>query len=264
MRLRRLGWAGLEIECGGETLLIDYVQDTAPMAPLLRTPDEPFPSASRLGGTAAALLTHLHADHADANALAVALRSGAQVLRPAPATGSPEDLELTSLGEAKFLQHRLATRVPNLWEESSLGPFRVCAVPAVDGFGDPQYSWIVQAGDLRIFHGGDTLFHGFWWHIARQLGPFDIAFLPINAPLTVWPHLQPPSPLEATMTPEQATVAAHLLSARSITPIHYGSLHKPGMYTETLHPTERLEAAALKHGIAVKLSAPGEWFEKET
>lgn len=27
MRLRRLGWAGVEIECDGETLVIDYVQD---------------------------------------------------------------------------------------------------------------------------------------------------------------------------------------------------------------------------------------------
>ena len=261
MKLRRLGWAGLEIECGAETLVIDYVQDTAPMAPLLRTPDEPFPSASRLGETAAALLTHLHADHADADALAAALRPGALVLRPEPATGSPEDLELTSLGEAKFLRHGLAAEVASPWEERVIGPFHVCAVPAVDGFGDPQYSWIVKCDGLCIFHGGDSLFHGFWWHIARQFGPFDIAFLPINAPLTVWPHLQPPSPVEATMTPEQAAIAAHLLRARSITPIHYGSLHKAGVYTETSHPTQRLQAEASKLGIAVKLHEPGVWFE---
>ena len=38
MRLQRLGWAGLEIECDGESLVIDYVQDKSPMAPFLRDP----------------------------------------------------------------------------------------------------------------------------------------------------------------------------------------------------------------------------------
>lgn len=262
MRLRRLGWAGVEIECDDETLVIDYVQDTAPMAPLLRAPDEPFPPVSRPGGTAAALVTHLHADHADADALAAALREGAPVFRPAPATGTEDDVELTSIGEDKFTRNAaLAAEVVGVWEERRIGPFRVVPAPAVDGFGDPQHSWIVECGGRRIIHCGDSLFHGSWWRIAHRFGSFDAAFLPINAPICKWPHLQPPSPLEATMTPEEAAVASHIMQAKSVVPIHYGSLNKAKLYVETSHPAERLRDKATEFGIRTETREPGVWFD---
>lgn len=261
MRIRRLGWAGVEVECDGETLVIDYVQDLAPMAPFLRSPDEPFPPSSHPGGAAVALLTHLHADHADADALAVALRAGAPVLRPSPATGDKDDVELTSIGEEKFAHHRLATEVVGVWTERNVGPFRIVSAPAVDGFGDPQHSWIVECGAHRILHAGDTLFHGSWWRIAHRFGSFDAAFLPINAPTCDWPHLQPPSPVEATMTPEQAAVAAHIIHAKAVVPIHYGSLNKAGKYVETAHSTNRLRAKSKEFGIRAETREPGEWFE---
>ena len=260
MRMRRLGWAGVELECDGETLVIDYVQDIAPMAPLLRGAGEPFPAASRPGGAAAALLTHLHADHADPDALAVALRAGAPVLRPAAATGDEDDVELTSIAEAKFTRHRLATDIVGVWEERSVGPFRIVSAPAVDGFGDPQHSWIVECGGRRIIHAGDTMFHGSWWRIAHRSGPFDTAFFPINAPVCEWPHLQPPSPVEATMTPEDAAVAAHIIGAKSVVPIHYGSLNKMPMYVETPRPAERLIDRSKAFGIRASVREPGEWF----
>ena len=260
MRIRRLGWAGVEIECDDQTLVIDYVQDTLPMAPLLRGPDEPFPPASRLGGTAVALLTHLHADHADADALAVALRAGAPVFRPEAATGDKDDVELTSLGETKFTHQQLATEIVGPWAERSVGPFRMFSAPAVDGFGDPQHSWIVECDGHRIIHAGDTLFHGSWWRIAHRFESFDVAFLPINAPVCVWPHLQPPSPIEATLTPEEAAIAAHIMQVKSIVPIHYGSLNETVKYVETPHPTERLQMKAKEFGIHVAIQEPGAWF----
>ncbi len=68
MRLQRLGWPGVEIEANGESIVIDYIQDTTPLVPVLRSKHEPFPASSHPGNTAGALLTHLHADHADAGA----------------------------------------------------------------------------------------------------------------------------------------------------------------------------------------------------
>jgi L-ascorbate metabolism protein UlaG (beta-lactamase superfamily) len=134
IRMRRLGWAGVEIECNGETLLIDYIQDTSSLFPL-RSPDEPFPPSSRPGLASVALLTHLHADHADPAALTVALQRGAPVFRPAPATGAKEDLELTGYAEAKFKEYPLLTEEIGNWEERTVGPFQVFTAPAVDGFG---------------------------------------------------------------------------------------------------------------------------------
>ncbi len=46
----------------------------------------------------------------------------------------------------------------------------------------------------RVFHGGDTMFHGCWWLIARRFSPFDAVFLPANGAVVDAPHLQPPSP----------------------------------------------------------------------
>ena len=260
MHVRRLGWAGVEIECDGETLVIDYVQDKTPMAPFLRSPDEAFPPSSRPGGAAAALLSHLHADHADPDALAAALRLDAPILRPESATGNAADVELTSFAENKFPHHSLAVEVIPAWEQRTIGPFRVSSVPAVDGFGDPQIGWIVECSGLRIFHGGDTLFHGFWWRIAHRYGPFDLAFLPVNAPVCNWPHLQPPSPLEATLTPEEAAIAAHILRAKTVVPIHYGSLHKEAEYVETQHPLQRLGNKCKELGIYALVTEPGQWF----
>lgn len=263
MSMRRLGWAGVELECDGESLVIDYVQDIAPMRPLLRSPDEPFPASSRPGGAAAALLTHLHADHADPDALAVALREGAPVFRPEAAIGTKDDVELTSIAEEKFTRHTLAADIVGPWEERGVGPFRIASAPAVDGFGDPQLSWIVECGGRRIIHAGDTLFHGYWWRIAHRFGPFDVAFLPINAPVCQWPHLQPPSPVEATMTPEEAAIAAHIIQAKAVVPIHYGALHKAPLYIETSHPAERLSGKSKEFGIRAMRHEPGQWFEPD-
>ena len=263
MRIRRLGWAGVELECDDETLVIDYVQDIAPMRPLMRSPHDAFPPSSRPGRAAAALLTHLHADHADPDALALALREGAPVLRPESATGTRDDVELTSIAEAKFSRHTLATDIVGVWDDRSIGPFRMVSAPAVDGFGDPQHSWIVECGGRRIIHAGDTLFHGSWWRIAHRFGPFDAAFLPINAPVCQWPHLQPPNPFEATMTPEEAAVAGHLIQAKVVVPIHYGSLHKAPMYVETPYPADRLRAKSSEFGIRTMPYPPGEWFEPD-
>lgn len=257
--MRRLGWAGVEIDCGGETLLIDYIQDTSSLVPL-KSRDEPFPSSSQKGRASVALLTHLHADHADPAALTIGLQKGATVFRPASAYGSLADLTLTEYAEAKFIEYPLSTEIIGEWDQRSVGPFHVYSAPAVDGFGDPQLTWIVECGGQRIIHAGDTLFHGFWWRIANKFGPFDVAFLPINAPVVAFPFLQPPSTIEAVMNPEEAALAARILKARLLVPIHYDSLHKPPIYIETMHPVKRLLDASAGLGLNATAYKVGEWF----
>ena len=57
--------------------------------------------------------------------------------------------------------------------------------------------------------------------MARRHGPFDAVLVPINGAAVDFPHLQPPSPLAATLEPEQARIAGELLGARTLVPIHY-------------------------------------------
>ncbi|WP_316846815.1 MBL fold metallo-hydrolase [Pedobacter psychrodurus] len=260
IRFRRLGWAGVELQYNDQTLLIDYIRDTSPLMPL-RGPDEPFPPSSQPRSAVGALLTHLHADHADPGAVAAAIQDGSPVYRPAKAEGVPADLELTLHAEKQFEKYKLATEIVGEWEERSVGPFRLFSAPAVDGFGDRQISWIVEFGDRRIIHAGDTMFHGYWWRIANKYGPFDIAFLPINGPIVEFPFLQPSSSLAAVMTPEQAAVAANLLSAKAVVPIHYQALHKPPMYTETPNPTMRLTEKLISLNIQAIVIEPGVWVD---
>ena len=258
-RIRRLGWSGIEIERDGDTLLVDYVLDTSELP--LRAVRQPFPRASEPATAVAGLLTHLHADHADPVALAASLRDGAPVFRPRPAAGSGPDLELTAHAEAAFDAVPLDARVVGAWTSREVGPFVVHAVPAVDGFGDPQLSWVVESDGQRIIHAGDTLFHGYWWRIAQRFGPFDHAFLPINGPTVDLPFLQPPRGQAAVMTPEEAARAAHMLGARAVTPIHYGVLDEAPVYVDTDDPVGRLRAAGEGLGLQVEVREPGDWFD---
>lgn len=262
IRYRRLGWAGVELQYNDQTLIIDYIRDPSPLIPL-RGPDEPFPSSSQPGKAVGALLTHLHPDHADPGAIAQAILQGAPVYRPVKAVGDQLDLKLTQHAEEQFAEHDLATEFVSKWEERSAGPFRVYSVPAVDGFGDEQISWIVEFGNRRIIHAGDTIFHGYWWRIADKYGPFDVAFLPINGAVVEFPFLQPSSELNAIMDPEEAAIAAHILKAKAVVPIHYQSLHNPPAYVETPNAIERLSDKLSEFDIQTRAIEPGVWVELE-
>ncbi|WP_405650780.1 MBL fold metallo-hydrolase [Streptomyces sp. RK9] len=257
MRVRRLGWAGLEIEAGGERLVIDHVRDLSPLFTGWKA-GEGLVAPS--GQATAALVTHLHRDHTDASALADALTPGAPVLRPAPGYGDDVDKVTTLLAERELVQHRLAAEVVDAWSTCEVGRFRVTAVPAVDGLGDPQVNWVVEADGQRVFHGGDTMFHGWWWLVARRFSPFDAVFLPANGAVVDAPHLQPPSPLPAALDPRQAAAASEILNARYAVPMHYETEQPdkiPG-YVEVGDPEGEFRTHA---GRRAQVLAVGEWLD---
>lgn len=260
MEIRRLGWAGLEVAAGGRSLVIDLLEDMSSMASFVGEPLGPLPRPSHPGAMGA-LVTHLHGDHTDAPAVAGALGPDGIVLRPHAARGEGLETIATLGAETGLAEAGVATRVVEQWETIDLDPFRVTAVPAVDGFGDPQVSWVVEAGGRRIFHGGDTVFHGSWWLIAMRFGPFDAAFLPANGALCDFPHRQPPSPLVCTMDPTQAAAAAKLLRAEMAVPIHYDLIHRPPVYSQVDRPAQAFAEAAAEQGVAARVIEPGETLE---
>jgi L-ascorbate metabolism protein UlaG (beta-lactamase superfamily) len=257
MHIRRLGWAGLELEAEGQTALIDLLQDTDWIAGFVGAPRTPLPGPSRPADLA--LVTHLHADHTDAVSLKQALKPGAPVLRPAPATGG--GLENAALELAETGLAELETRVVEPWDSVEIGPFRIAAIPAADGTGDPQVSWIVSAGGTTLIHCGDTLFHGWWWRAAMRFGPIDIAFLPVNGAILDFPHRQPPSELPAAMTPRDAAVAARALGVREAIPIHYDTFHHPPVYDAIDGAAAAFVEAAEAAGVSARIVEPGEVVE---
>ena len=266
MRVRWLGWAGVEVEAEGETLVIDPLADPgATFAALGDRAAEvelpPLVSTEARGSALAGLVSHLHRDHTDAGALTAALAGGAAVHEPARPGGS--DAENLALAQANWEleQSALERRRFDLWEEARVGPFAIAALPAVDGLGDPQVSWLVEAGGRRVLHLGDTIFHGYWWRMARRHGPFDLVLAPINGAAVDFPHLQPPSPLAAAMEPEQAALAAGLLGARTVVPIHYGGFAIDPWYRPVDDPLARFERAAADRPYITRVLEPGESFD---
>lgn len=265
MNVRWLGWAGVEIEVDGVTVVIDPLSDPGAVFAALGETDGdrslPSVSAPRPDSAVAALVTHLHRDHADAEALAGALSEGAILHEPPAPSG--EDVENLALAQAGWELDRAGLRRKEVavWERVAAGPFALTALPAVDGLGDPQVSWLVEVGDRRALHLGDTIFHGSWWRMARRHGPFDVVFAPINGAVVDFPHMQPPSPLAAAMEPEQAALAGELLGAATVVPIHYDGLAADPWYRPIGDALERFLAASSGRPFEALVLEPGESLE---
>lgn len=245
LRVQRMAWAGIRLQLPQATLFIDPLIDPEAWGAALKDPMIPLGDA--LGDTNV-LITHAHPDHFDALAVADALANGGALAHPVGIQPLP-------------MPRGARTRPSPLWEPQLLGDFTATPVPASDGYGDLQVSWVVSAGGRRIFHGGDTLWHGHWWRIGRQFGPFDAVFLPVNGARFGW--RKPVSGQPGVLTPEQAVAAATILHARTLVPIHYGIAGMPD-YVEIEDAIARLRAAAADASIDVQALAPGNWVEWRT
>ncbi|RZS43517.1 L-ascorbate metabolism protein UlaG (beta-lactamase superfamily) [Herbihabitans rhizosphaerae] len=260
MRVRWLGWAGVELEARGQHLVIDLLGDpdgvlegTGLSAPM---PTVVPPRAE--GEVLAGLCTHLHRDHTDAGALAKALRPNGSVLHPESFGGDEQENLWTLKADGELDALRLPRREMAYWETTTIGPFTIATVPAVDTLGDPQVSWAVEAYGKRVLHLGDSMFHGYWWRAAHRYGPFDAVLTPINGPVVCFPHRQPPSPFPASLDAAHAAVAARLLDAKVAVPIHYDGFHIDGFYATQPHELGRFLEAASSETYAIADLAVGE------
>ena len=245
MWLRWLGWAGVEIEEQGERLVVDPLQDATAVFAALgeRAADMPGPEVvAAEPGAMAGLVTHLHRDHADAAALAHALAPGAIVHEPQGYGGNGLEQLAIAQADHELTAAGLTRRPASAWTSVTAGPFTLTALPAVDGTGDPQVSWLIEAGDKRVLHLGDTMFHGWWWRIRERFGRPDLVLAPINGARLTFPHRRPASPFPGAMDPQQAAIAAELLEAERLVPMHYGGYDLAGLYEPVSDPLEQLAA----------------------
>jgi L-ascorbate metabolism protein UlaG (beta-lactamase superfamily) len=241
LRAQRLAWAGVRLQLGKDALFLDPL--IAPDVWGKALPD-PLVPVDGVEGRRWVLITHPHPDHFDKTAVRSALGEKGSVVCAADVAAS--------VAGAGFRVRPVA-----LYEPCLLAEFTATPVPAADGNGDTQVSWIVSGGGRRIIHCGDTMWHARWWAIGRQHGPFDAAFLPINGAAFGW--WKPESGVPSVLTPEQAAAAAAALGARLIVPIHYG-VTGADEYAEVAGAESRLLAAARPRGIGVEIVRPGDWL----
>jgi L-ascorbate metabolism protein UlaG (beta-lactamase superfamily) len=238
----RLTWAGVKLVHEDTTVFIDAVgtdlwNGNAPQGLV------PVESTTR---RTYALITHSHNDHFDPDTLKRVLGDKGYVI-------CHESI-------ATYVASRGLKVIPvKTWEPVTRGGFIFTAVPANDGLGAEQVSWVVKAGEKKVFHGGDTLWHGKLELIGQQFGPFDAAFLPINGAKL---QREPAVESSAVLNPQQAIDTAVLLYADRIVPIHFG-LNDPPYYIEVENPLETLAKEASHREMTVTQLKPGEHLKWE-
>lgn len=243
MLIQRLSWAGLKIESGGQTLLIDPVE-TFQGRGVSVGPANPYIFSESIKADII-LITHLHSDHYDSEVIKKTLRNGGKMFSSDQIVNEllSDSLEAVGLG---------------LNESRQLGPFTITPVFAMDGVGDQQVSWVVEDKTHRILHGGDTMWHTQLWSIAKRFVHFDAVFLPINAPVLNFPEVSF-GPVPLTMTPLQALAATRILNADILVPIHYG-FHQPGVYEQYPEMFNELNEQSEKQQVAFKLIEEGDYL----
>jgi L-ascorbate metabolism protein UlaG (beta-lactamase superfamily) len=236
LRVTRLTWAGVRLVAGETTLFVDATVDpTEPgSTPLQASTPERH-----------ALVTHYHGDHCQPDALKPVFNARSRLVCDRDTALRVGDREVPLLPVALYQPEFLSPRT---------GDFAVFAVPASDGLGSPQVSWVIDGGGRRVFHAGDTQVHGQFWNIGRAYGPFDLAFLPINGfRQTLGRTTRVPAAM--SLTPDQAVEIAQILGARRVVPIHYGNTGQG--YAEVPDAIGAFAKAAKAAGVAYTVLAPG-------
>lgn len=243
MFIKRLPWSGVILQTKTTSIVIDPIYNVN--TGFFGEPRTAFYPLTELESVKAVLITHTHSDHFDPQAILEFIRKDVPVYIPEHSIVEPDiskQLNLIELG---------------LGDSVTVGDFELTASYSVDGLGDNQVSWIIKDGTHTVLHSGDTLWHGYWWRMSKQYGPFDVAFLPINGAIIEDPDLEP-SGEPICLLPEQAVSAAKVLSAHNLVPIHYASFHSPPHYRETEAALVRLHAAANAKQVSVQILKPGE------
>jgi len=237
MKVQRLSWAGLKVESNGQTLIIDAVQNYQRGAAI--GPENPVQFVENTQADVV-LITHLHSDHYDPEAIRAVLKPDGHFI--------VSEQIAADVAHDSFAPLALALNAPK-----QVGNFTITAVFAMDGVGDKQVSWVIEADGQRILHGGDTMWHNQFWQLGKTWQHFDAVFLPVNGAVVNIPRVAP-TLVPITLTPLQAITVTRLLNADVLVPIHYG-FHRDGMY----HQFPQMEGELARESEAQQVKV--QWVE---
>lgn len=224
MKARFLGHSAVLLETEEHTLLFDPYLSGNPKAAVKAedlSPDYIF-------------VTHAHDDHVG-DTQEIADRSGATVIAT---------VEIAK----RFHSQGLETAPMNIggWASYPFGRARLTPAWHSSSFGDGSYGgmpagMVVEVGEKRVYHAGDTAFFGDMRFIG-ELG-LDLAFVPIGS--------------NYTMDPIDAARAVELLNPRRVVPIHYSTFdlidQDPAEFEQLVGDTGRSECVILEPGDEVEV-----------
>ncbi len=192
------------------------------------------------------ILSHDHYDHLD----------HAAILKLAPKV----DVFITPIGVGDRLiawgVDPAKVQQLDWWQQTAVAGVRLVAVPARhfsgrglnDGDRTLWVSWVIMAGDLRLFFSGDTGYHADFKTIGDRYGPFDVTMIETGAYDAQWP--------EVHMQPEETLQAHRDLKGRWLMPVHNGTFD---LAMHAWHePFDRIHALAEAGGVALATPQMGE------
>ncbi|MXV52784.1 MBL fold metallo-hydrolase [Pedobacter sp. HMF7647] len=194
----------------------------------------------------AVILTHDHYDHLDYETI-LKLKSRTRHF-------------FTSLGVGSHLEYwgiKPASITELDWWESvkithsielTAAPARHFSGRGIKRFQTLWSSFILKAGDSKIFLGGDSGYDDTFKQVGEKYGPFDIALLECGQYGDSWPYIH--------MTPEETVQAAIDLKAQVLMPVHWAK------FTLALHSwhdsADRVTAEAKRKNLKTTTPLIGE------
>lgn len=232
MKIQKLNWAGLKLSVAGKIILIDAVEDFSYYFPVIGAPTQTPIAFAEENSADYVLFTHLHLDHFDVGTIKKCLKPEGKII-------------FCSELLPRVRKHFDSQIMVSLDLDEALAESGIHFKPvfAMDGIGDVQCSWIVEGDGVRIFHGGDTIWHNQFWRLGKENEGIDYAFLPANGVVVHFPMIGLDySPVPASLNIREAFAAARLLKAKSLVPIHYGLFVHPEYYVPQEFTEQTLEA----------------------
>jgi L-ascorbate metabolism protein UlaG (beta-lactamase superfamily) len=117
-----------------------------------------------------------------------------------------------------------------------------------DRFNTLWASWVILAGDHRIYFSGDSGYGPHFKTIGEKLGPFDIAMMECGQYNENWKNIH--------MMPEETAQAGIDLQSELILPIHWGAFSLA--FHSWTDPVNRVISKAEQLGIPVATPRIGE------
>jgi L-ascorbate metabolism protein UlaG (beta-lactamase superfamily) len=215
MKIKKLNWAGIQVEINNQIILIDAVENFKPYFPVLGNPLSPLINFTDTIKADYILFTHLHLDHFDTTVIDKCLKENGKII----------GYKKHEKAILKLNKNCVLLENDEFFEEDDI-IFR--SIFSLDGIGEEQTAWIVSHQNTKIFHGGDTIWHNQFWKLGKENPNITYAFLPINGAIVNFQIIGLEySTVPASLTPEQAFNAAKLLHAQKLVPIHYGKFATP-------------------------------------
>ncbi len=198
------------------------------------------------------VLSHDHYDHLDYEAI---LKLAPKVEHFMTPLGVGDRLIAWGVPAAKVQQF-------DWWQGTSIGGVKFVATPAQhfsgrslsDGNRTLWASWVIMAGDTRIFFSGDTGYFDGFKAIGERYGPFDLTMVETGAYDAQWPDVH--------MQPEESLQAHRDVKGRHMMPIHNGT------FDLALHPWhepfERITTLAAASNVPLVAPVMGERLDIRT